>query len=46
MEEEHCVIEERQTLEETKYLCYLGNAINQEGGVEKAVRAWVAAAWT
>ena len=46
VEEEPCVIEEGQTLEEAEYFCYLGSILDCEGGVERAVRARVAAAWT
>ena len=46
MEEEHCVIEEGETLKETDYFCYLGDVLDCEDGVERAVRARVATAWT
>ena len=45
MEEEPCLIEEGQTLEETEYFCNLGSVLNCEDGVERAARVRVAAAW-
>ena len=44
VEEEHCVIGEGQSLEKADYFCYYGDALDCKDGVEKAVRARVAAA--
>ena len=46
VEEEPCVTEEGPILEETEYLCYLESLLDCEGGVDRAVRARIAAAWT
>ena len=45
MEEEHCVTEEGQSLEEAVKFCYFGDFLYREDGVERAVRARVATAW-
>ena len=45
-EEERGLITTGGRIEEVDEFCYLGNVLDCEAGVEKAVRARVAAAWT
>ena len=45
-EEDNGIRIDGNDLEEVEYFCYLGDTLDCEGGVERAVRARVASAWT